>query len=693
MASRGFLAELRRRNVLRMAGLYLVGAWLVVQVASTLLPAFGGPGWMLRTVIVVLAIGFVPALVFSWVFEWTPAGLKRDAEVPLSESIAPQTARRLDRLIIVFLALALAYFAFDKFVLAPRRAAETVVAQRVAMRGGAEVVSKSIAVLPFKNLSGNPQSDAFVDGMHDDLLTQLAKIGALKVISRTSVEEYRDTKKNLRQIAAELGVANILEGGVQRAGSRVRINAQLIDAQTDQHLWAETYDRELNANTLFELQSDIARSIAGALRAQLLPGESASIDRRLTSDLDAWLAYRTALQLLNRAFAGDLDAATTQVDFALERDPGFAAAWALRSRIAIARYWFEDPSPANLEASREALDRGLALEPDSPELRLAEGYYHYWGHRDYARALAATDAALRSIPNDADLHLLRGFILRRKGDWQASILAQQRALEFDPRNALGHNELALTFLKLGDIARAEPHVESALQLEPMWGYVRMAKAILLLERDRALDAASEQMEIPDVGNSEPALWRWWLLVARGRYEQALVHADFGRYGEDRNGLWPPALMRGMTLRHAGRDREAEVALQQAHAEILARLRSTPDFHPATGALCLALGAMRRRDDAQATCARLLKTAPPDAMAIGETRYIAASGLALAGAQDRALPIIEATLSQPNYAGAARFESDPAFAGMREDPRFIALMQRFRNRSAVQESGSTSGTAP
>src|SRR5436190_16310840 len=229
MNPRSFFAELKRRNVIRMVGLYLVGAWLVVQVAGTVLPMFGAPEWLPRTMVVLLAIGFVPAVIFSWVFELTPQGLKREDDVAPEQSITPQTGRRMDRTIIVVLVLALGYFAFDKFVLAPRRAA----APNDSSSGAN---AKSIAVLPFENLSDDKQNAYFTDGVQDEILGDLAKIADLKVISRTSVMQYKSgVARNLREIGQQLGVAHVVEGSVQRAANKVRVIAQLIDARNDAH--------------------------------------------------------------------------------------------------------------------------------------------------------------------------------------------------------------------------------------------------------------------------------------------------------------------------------------------------------------------------------------------------------------------------------------------------------------------------
>src|SRR5437899_12530814 len=223
-----FFNELKRRNVIRAAGLYLVGAWLLTQVASTVLPMFGAPDWFPRSVVILLALGFLPALIFSWVFELTPQGLKRDEDVRPEESIAPQTGRRMNRMIIAVLVLALGYFAFDKFVLAPRRAAAT-------NDSSSDANAKSIAVLPFENLSDEKQNAYFAEGVQDEILTRLAKVADLKVIARTSTQRFKSAPENLPQIAKQLGVMNILEGSVQKANDQVRVKVQLINAVADAH--------------------------------------------------------------------------------------------------------------------------------------------------------------------------------------------------------------------------------------------------------------------------------------------------------------------------------------------------------------------------------------------------------------------------------------------------------------------------
>jgi len=638
-----WLSELRRRHVLRIAGMYLVAAWLVVQVADTLLPVFDAPDWSMRLVVGTLIAGFLPALVVAWMYQWTPAGLVRDASDRRALSAdGPRRRRQSDR--------------------------------------SATVSLQSIAVLPLKSSSGSEEAMRFADGLHDDLLNRLSRIRALKVISRTSVQEYRNSPKKLREIGSELGVATVLEASVQQVQSRMRLNAQLIDARVDKHLWADSFDCPADAQTLFELQSTIALAIAEALRAQLVPEDADALNRRNTNDALAWRAWREAQQLINRADVGDFDRAAALLDEAETRDPEFAAVHSLRARNAIARYWFSESDEALRQASFVELEKARAMDPDSPELFVAEGYYHYWGFRDYARALRATDAALAKSPNDPDVLRLRAFIQRRRGEWLAATADFERALEFDPRSAFGHAELGLTLLRMRRLADAEHHVEQALQFDRRWGFARMAKAMLLVERDNDLAQALTWLDFDDAGNSQPAYRRWWLHIALGDFEAALAVADFGRYAEDRAYCWPPALMRGLTLHYAGRRDEARLALQQAVLWLNARRARQPDYEPALAALCMAHGALGQREATLAAADALEAAAIKDAMQLDEARYHIACGLALAGEHTRALELLTLQLRQPHYNGLRHIAHEPAFVELRRSAAYRAWWRKHGQRA-------------
>ena len=328
--SKSFLTELKRRNVVRMAGLYLVGAWLLVQVAGTLLPVFDAPAWVMKTLVGLLAAGLVPALIFSWAFELTPAGLKRDEDVRPEESIAPQTARRMNRMIITVLVLALGYFVFDKFVLTPKREAAKSHTAPAPNEPQPAVNAKSIAVLPFENLSDDKNAAYFADGIQDEILTKLASIADLKVISRTSTAKYKSKPEDLKTVSQQLGVANVLEGSVQRAANKVRVNVQLIDARADSHLWAKTYDRDMK--DVFAIQSEVAQEIADSLQAKLSPAEANALATAPTRDTGAYDLFLKA-EFHQRAATVSLrpesfNEAIAWYQQAIARDPNFALAMA-----------------------------------------------------------------------------------------------------------------------------------------------------------------------------------------------------------------------------------------------------------------------------------------------------------------------------------------------------------------------------
>ena len=337
-----FISELKRRNVIRAAGLYLVGAWLVVQVAGTILPMFGAPEWIARSMVIALAIGFLPTMIVAWVFELTPDGLKRDADVATSESIAPQTARRMDRLILIVAIAALGYFAFDKFVLAPRRDAALVTqtTAHVTAEISAEkskVNSRSIAVLPFVNMSTDPENEFFSDGLSEEILNSLARIDGMQVVGRTSSFQFKGKNEDLRTIGTKLDVATVLEGSVRREGEHARITAQLIRTSDGIHLWSETYDRTVS-DTL-AVQLDIAEKVAGALNVILDDKQRSRMRDAGVQNVDAFVAYQKGLKLYNDAHSrADLDFFSTM---ALANDQ-FGKAIALEPDFSLAHYMKAD---------------------------------------------------------------------------------------------------------------------------------------------------------------------------------------------------------------------------------------------------------------------------------------------------------------------------------------------------------------
>jgi len=456
-----FFAELKRRNVVRMAGLYLVGAWLIVQVAGTILPMFGAPDWLPRTIVILLVIGFVPALIFSWVFELTPQGLKRDEEVALEQSIAPQTGQRMDRMIIAVLVLGLGYFAVDKFVLSPRR--ESALSPNEHQ---ANVNPKSIAVLPFENLSDDKSNAYFAEGIQDEILTRLAKVGALKVISRTSTAHYASSPQNLPEIARQLGVANILEGSVQKAANAVHINVQLIRAATDEHLWAESYNRKLD--DIFAVEGEVAGAIADQLKATLTGSEKQELNARPTNNTEAYEAYLRGLVFEGgiEDFSHSVMNSIKEFENAVRLDPGFALAWAHLCRQQALIFLNLDQSPQRREAVRHALEMATKLGPNLPETELANGFYRYAVERDYEGSKTHFEAVRRAFPNNSLALEFLGGLARRQGLWEQSRALYEQAIELDPQNVFLLTDAALGDLARRDAAATQKHLARARDLNP-----------------------------------------------------------------------------------------------------------------------------------------------------------------------------------------------------------------------------------
>ncbi|MCY7354389.1 MAG: hypothetical protein LH470_04790 [Lysobacter sp.] len=387
MSNQNFIAELKRRNVIRMAGLYLVGAWLVTQVSATLLPVFEAPAWLMKALVGVLAIGFFVALVFAWVFELTPAGLKRDDEVLPGESIAPQTAQRMNRMIIAVLALALGYFAVDKFVLTPQREAARLAQLPAAANGKASagadapaVAKRSIAVLPFVNMSADPENEFFSDGLSEEILNSLARIDGMQVVGRTSSFQFKGKNEDLRVIGQKLGVASVLEGSVRRDAQRARITAQLIRTSDGVHLWSQTYDRTLQ-DTL-AVQLDIAESVAGALNVLLDDKQRETMRKAGVGNVDAFIHYQKAWKLYLDAHAdtqiGLLDGlrlANVEFDQAIALEPNYAMAHYAKADLHEHTLIDDNTSLAERQDAQRAvlqtLERAAATSPDAQQREFA----------------------------------------------------------------------------------------------------------------------------------------------------------------------------------------------------------------------------------------------------------------------------------------------------------------------------------
>jgi TolB-like protein/tetratricopeptide (TPR) repeat protein len=492
----GFFGELKRRNVFRVAIAYLVVAWLTLQIVDVLVPMLDLPESAGRFVFLLLIVGLPIALIFAWAFEMTPDGIKLEKHVDRSTSITPQTGRKLNIVIIGALTVALGFSLYlhwddDESLIESVDAPEFI----------ATTGRQSIAVLPFANRSANDDDEFFVDGVHDDLLTKLAKISSLKVISRTSVMQYRDTEKNMRTIGEELGVKTLLEGGIQRAGDLIRINVQLINAETDEHIWAETYNTELTAANIFEIQETISSEISGALRVALTSEEQSQITARPTENLQAYEAYLQGRQRMRSRTVGDLNAAREHFRRAISIDDDFALAHVGLAETAMILNTYGGMSmPEMMEIAGRAIERAFEIND-----QLGEAYSARGGFREYTRDyLGAEQDYLRSI-------------------------------ELAPGFTTGYHWYGLVLLDvLGEREKAADLFRQAAELDPLAANIRANYAWALYatgSRDAAIEEAERALEL-DAGQLDAGAlfatdhaWTTGNLAESMHWNLKLVDAD------------------------------------------------------------------------------------------------------------------------------------------------------------------------
>ncbi|MCK7592719.1 tetratricopeptide repeat protein [Pseudomarimonas salicorniae] len=470
-----FLAELRRRNVIRVAGLYVVTAWLLIQIAETLLPIFATPDWVLRVLVVGLALGFIPVLVFSWIYELTPEGLKRDSEIPRGDRTAGHaTTRKLDiaTLAIALLAITLLLIDWTRSPAAPSADVRTRTTEADAPPASG-ISAASIAVLPFADLSPEGDQAYFAEGISEEILNVLVSAKGLSVASRTSSFQFRAQQGiGIPDIARTLKVRHVLEGSVRKAGERIRITAQLIDAEADSHLWSETFDRTLSTENLFEIQDEIARAIVAAINANFGAqiGETATA-AKTTDSVEAYALY---LQARTRYFARvEFNHVADLLDQAVRIDPEFTDALAMRGAVFVIAPEYgvslRESSAATRAFGRELARQALALEPEHPlalgvvslshDIDMASGVRG--SGASYAELMDGYSRALAAQPNNVDLVNWRGYALFRAGHVAKALEDFLRCREIDPVYSPCRGNLAGAWLILGDLEQAREEMLAA----------------------------------------------------------------------------------------------------------------------------------------------------------------------------------------------------------------------------------------
>ena len=670
MNGRNLFAELKRRNVYKVAVAYAVVAWLLIQIATQVFPFLQIPDWAIRLIIMLLALGFPIALLLAWAFELTPEGLKR---TEAAESL-PQARRGRTWIYVVIVGVALS---IGLFFLGRLTSPKPTTADSAALE-------KSIAVLPFENLSENKENAYFVDGMQDEVITRLAKIGELRVISRSSTQRYKTRPTNLAEIARELGVSHLVEGTVQRVGDRVRINVQLIRAANEGHLWAEIYDR--NLTDIFAVQTELATSIAQSLQATLTGAERKAVAEKPTSNLAAYDAYLRGIDFDSRPGQTEENQrkAVDAYAEAVRLDPKFAQVWAALSRAKANLYFLRfDVTPACKEAARSAAETATRLNPSSPETLLANAYYRYHVERDYEGARLLFEKIHREAPSNSEALAALARIARRQSRWNDSVRLYEQAAQLNPRDVSLFMDRAWTFSMLRQDGATADMIGRALAINPDDPEVLVSK-VKLLQSTGDLPAARAVLErIPEgtTGGQAEGLRVTQLLWER-RFAEAirLLETNITKEKAKSPADVPYSLLSLGDARSLAADTEgAKQAYLAANAgfEILRREQPESPFSALT--LAFTDAGLKNKEAALREAERavsLMSAAEDPVFGPGMEENLAAVE-ARVGESERAITRLERLLTTPYGAfpiTQAALRLDPTWDPLRSHPRFKALVE-------------------
>jgi TolB-like protein/Tfp pilus assembly protein PilF len=672
MKLHNFFAELKRRNVYKVAVAYVVAGWALSQGIAQVFPVFDVPNWVVRLIVFLIVIGFPIALIFAWAFEITPKGLKRAEEADAMPQSARPTKRTWIYIVVIGAVVSVALFFLGRYT----------AGNRTTLRND----NKSIAVLPFQSLSEDKNDAYFADGVQDQILTNLAKVSDLKVISHTSVRQYKTgAERNLREIGRQLGVAYIMEGSVRRVRDRLRINAELIDARTDTHIWAETYDR--TAADVFAIQSELAESIVSQLKAKLSPQQKAEIEERPTQDLDAFELYLQAKAIIDSYInATDVRAALLQalksLDEAIQRDPNFVSAYCYAARANDLLFFFDlDPTPDRISLADAAVNAALRLRPDSAEAHFAKADFLFRCHRDYDGALAELAIARPGLPNSTPFFILSGYINRRRNHFHEAERDFSTAFALDPRNPNAYNLLADTYVlqrRFPEAVHVSDNVLAAGEQTPIVRF-RRATAILYGTGDTGplREILTKYPDMEFAGGHTP--FRAWMAMLDGNYAEAerLLAAsprqdfqdiDFSFY-------YPKSWYQAMIARAKGDSARATAAFRECREILAQRLIVKPE-HARTIAVLAQVDANLGQKDLAISEAQHAIDLMPTSKDIYDGALVL-EGLAQVytwtGDRDRAIETLQKLQAMPGYTNYGRLKLHPLWAPLRGDPRFEKIV--------------------
>jgi TolB-like protein/Tfp pilus assembly protein PilF len=674
-----FFAELKRRNVYKVAVAYIVAGWALAQGIAQVLPVFDTPNWLIRLLVVLIILGLPIALAMAWAFESTPEGIKRTEEADAMPAGAAGAKRAWIYVAIVGALLSIGLFFVGRYTAVPEQNAGSS--------------AKSIAVLPFENLSADKQNTYFADGVQDQILTNLAKVSELKVISHTSAGQYKSgIERNLREIGHQLGVAYIVEGSVQRAGDRLRVNAELIDARTDTHIWAETYDR--TAADLFAIQSELAESIVAQLKAKLSPKQKAEIEERPTEDLVAFNLYLQAKQVVDSyLIAEDVRAALLKalqsLDEAIKRDEKFVAAYCYAARANDLLYFFDlDPTRDRVLLAETAVNAALRLRPDSAEAHFAMGDFLFRCRGDYDRALEELAIARPGLPNSTPFFILSGYINRRRNHWPEAERDFSTAVALDPRNPNAYNLLADTYVLQRRFPEAVQTYDRVIDAGGRTSLVEFRRASAIFYRTGDSKPLREVLaNWPDMdmaGGETPVRMLFALLdgnyVEADRVLAASPRADFQDI--DFSFYYPKAWFEAIVAQERGDSAQALNALRSSRAILAQRLIIKPEHARTITVLAQVDARLGQKELALQEAKHAI-----DLMPISKDIYD--GGLVLEGLaqvytwsdeHDRAIELLQELIAMPSYINYARLKFHPLWKPLRGDPRFEQIVASLEPKS-------------